>query len=340
MVSPAPATITLSNLVSAYDGTAHPVTVTTTPTGLPVTITYDGSTTPPVNPGTYAVVATSNSPDYIGSVNGTRIITITALVRHAPTLNGSLDGSLQVLLPESIALNGNAGIAGDLLVPGMPTLKLNGHPDFVGTVDGSGAATPTNFTVTLNGNALLRHLVRRTDPIALPVVTPPPAPDGTRNVSLNKAGDTPGDFATLRNLTLNGNAGQVAVPPGTYGAFTVNANSSLVLGVAGSPTPAVYNLQGLVLNGNSRLVIAGPVILKLAAGTSLNGSVGAPEHPEWLSLEIASGGLTLNGGVSFAGFVFAPSGTVIVNGNSTLTGNVAADRLTLNGNGILAEPQF
>ncbi|HVT73916.1 MAG TPA: ExeM/NucH family extracellular endonuclease [Lacunisphaera sp.] len=340
VVNPAPAGLTLSNLVSAYDGTPHPVTVTTAPAGLPVTVTYNGGTNAPTNPGTYTVVATSGSADYTGSVTGTQIITVTALVRHAPTLNGELDGSIQVLSAEGITLNGNAAVTSDLLVPGLPAVKLNGHPVYGGTIDGSGAATPTNFTVTLNGNAALRHLVRRTDPIAMPVVAAPPAPAGTRNVSLNKASDSPGDFATLRNLTLNGNVGQVEVPPGTYGDFTANGNSSFVLGVAGSSNPAVYNLQNLALNGNSRLVIAGPVALTLANGASLNGNVGSPDHPEWLSLEVASGGITLNGGTSLAGFVVAPNGTVTINGNSRLTGNVTADRLTINGNGVLAEPQF
>jgi len=44
----------------------------------------------------------------------------TALVRHAPALNGSVDGSVQVELPENITLNGSAKISRDLLVPGTP----------------------------------------------------------------------------------------------------------------------------------------------------------------------------------------------------------------------------
>jgi hypothetical protein len=33
--------------------------------------------------------------------------------------------------------------------------------------------------------------------------------------------------------------------------------------------------------------------------------------------------------------VIAPNGTVTINGNSTLNGGVVADRLTINGNGLL-----
>lgn len=338
VISPASSVITLTGLLQPYTGAPRVVTAATTPADLPVTITYDGSTTPPVNPGSYAVVATVTNPNYSATASDSLVVTITAVVRRAPTLNGGLDGSLQVLQSGNITLNGNAWVSGDLLVPGLPEVKLNGQPAYAGTIDGTGLATPANYTITLNGGAVLRHVVRRTDALAMPVVAAPPAPTGTRNVTLNSAGQSAGDFTTLRNLTLNGNAGQVAVPPGIYGAFTANGSSQFVFGVAGGTVPVVYNLQGLTLNGNSRLVVAGPVVLNLAQGASLNGSAGAPGHPEWFELNLAAGGLTLNGSVTLDAFVTAPSGTVILNGNTTLNGGVIADGLTINGNGELVEP--
>ncbi len=336
-VNTAAANLTLTGLTQRYDGTPREVTAVTVPVDLPVIITYDGSLTPPVNPGVYAVTATIDHPDYTGSLSDSLVVTIGALVRHAPVLNGGLDGSVQVLLPESVTLNGNAWVSGDLLVPGTPTVRLNGQPVYGGTIDGNGAVAPSSHTITLNGGAVLRHVVRRTDALSLPVVAAPPAPAGTRNVSLNSAGQSPGDSATIRNLTLNGNAGELVVPPGTYGALTANGSSRFVFGVAGATEPEVYNLQGLTLNGSSRLVIVGPVIVNLANGTALNGPAGEPLHPEWLELNIASGGLTLNGNVAFAGYVAAPAGSVTVNGNSMLTGGVIADRLTINGNGQVVE---
>ena len=68
------ATVQLSGLVSNYDGTAKSATVTTTPSGLAVAVTYNGSTTPPTSPGQYAVVATVTTPGYVGSANGTLVI--------------------------------------------------------------------------------------------------------------------------------------------------------------------------------------------------------------------------------------------------------------------------
>jgi DNA/RNA endonuclease G (NUC1) len=334
-ITPTSGTIVLSDLTQLYDGTPKSVTVTTTPSGLTFSLTYNGSATAPTAPGSYAVVATLTSPGYSGSASGTLTIATQVIVRHAPTLNAGVDGSIQVLLPESTTLNGNAYVSGDLLLPGTPTVQLNGHPTYAGTIDGTGAASPSNYTVTLNGNAVLRRVVRRTDAIAMLAVSAPPSPTGTRSVSLNSASDSAGDFATLRNLTLNGNAGTRTIPAGTYGAITVNGNSALVLGVAGATTPSVYNLQSLTLNGNTLIQIVGPVVINLASGVSANSSIGSSAHPEWLVINVASGGFTLNGNIAVNGCVNAPSGTVTVNGNSVLRGVVTADRLTINGNALL-----
>ena len=66
-VAKAAATVTLSNLSVTYTGTAHAATATTTPGGLTVDVTYNGSSTPPTNAGSYAVVATINDQNYAGS---------------------------------------------------------------------------------------------------------------------------------------------------------------------------------------------------------------------------------------------------------------------------------
>ena len=54
-------------------------------------------------------------------------------VRHAPSLNGNgrIEGSLQQLLGENATLNGGFTLTGDLLVPGTPTLRVNGEPTFL-----------------------------------------------------------------------------------------------------------------------------------------------------------------------------------------------------------------
>jgi hypothetical protein len=260
-----------------------------------------------------------------------------AVSRRAPTLNGQsiIAGSLQVLEPESVTLNGQVTILRDLLVPGLPAVRRNGAGGNLAVAQGAGDGTPTTHRITLNGQSALRSVVRRTDGFTLTPVAAPVAPTGTRNVSLNQAGQSPGDFATLRNLTLNGNAGEVAVPPGAYGAFTANGSSRFVFGLAGNTEPARYDLQGLTLNGQSRLVIAGPVILTLAGSTSFSAPAGNPAHSDWLVLRLAAGNLTLNSGADLSALVEAPAGTVTINGNTGLIGGVVADRLVLNGDATL-----
>ncbi|MBI4749275.1 MAG: hypothetical protein HY774_12350 [Acidobacteria bacterium] len=191
-----------------------------------------------------------------------------AISRRAPSINGRLNGSLQQLTPEQVTLNGGATITEKLFVPGTPTVRRNGNPNFGGVIEGSGSAIPTNYQVTLNGNARLGNLVNRTNPFALTPVAAPPTPTGTRDVSLNSPNDQIGDLGTLRNLTLNGNAGTRSVPPGTDGNFTVNGSSVLIFGIANATEPAVYALQGLTLNRGTQLQIVGPVTLTLRLGIS------------------------------------------------------------------------
>src|SRR5690606_39073352 len=156
-----------------YDGVPKSVTVTTIPADLPVTITYAGADVAPTLPGTYEVEATVESGNYTGAAIGSLRISVTALVRRGLTLNGGIDGSVQVINAENATLNGQAWIADDLLMRGTPTVRLNGAPTYGGTLDATGAASPDDHLVTLNGRATLRHVVRRVDPIALPTVPVP-----------------------------------------------------------------------------------------------------------------------------------------------------------------------
>jgi rhamnogalacturonan endolyase len=258
------------------------------------------------------------------------------LVRHAPVVNGgtTVTGSMRVMLPENVTFNGGT-MTGDLLIPGTPQLTRNGQTTLGGTVDGTGAAAPTTHRITLNGGTSLSRIVRRTDGFVLNTVASPASPAGTRSVSLNNTSDQIGSWATLRDLTLNGNIGSVNVQGGTYGNFTANGSNKLVLGVAGSTTPTVYNFQSLVLNGSSSIEVVGPVVVTVKNALSLNGSVNATNNPEWLTLKVATGGVTLNGNIAVRGFIEAPTGTVTINGNSSITGRVIADGLTLNGSAKL-----
>ena len=270
------------------------------------------------------------------SATGSLHVNLATVVLNGPlALNGSIKGGVQLLAGNPITLNSGSSVAGDLIVVGTPKVVLNGTGKIQGTIVGSGNAQPSGYAITLNNGTVTGNLRTRVNPISMPTVAAPPAPTGTRNVSLNRTGQSPGDFATLRNLTLNANVGNVAIPPGNYGNFVANSASGFILGVAGSAQPATYYLQNLTMNSVSQLQVVGPVVVVMANGVTLNGAMGASSHPEWLQLNIACGGLTLNGGSTLAGLVTAPKGTVTLNTSTTLTGAVACNQLTVNTGGIV-----
>jgi len=73
-IAPANAGIYLAGLNAAYDGSWHPVTVTTVPAGLATAVTYGGSPVAPTNAGSYLVVASVQTANYSGSVSDTLVI--------------------------------------------------------------------------------------------------------------------------------------------------------------------------------------------------------------------------------------------------------------------------
>lgn len=69
-----PAELLLSDLSRTFDGTSRAVSASTVPAGLPVALTYNGSTTPPIGAGSYTVAATILDPAYEGSAEATLVI--------------------------------------------------------------------------------------------------------------------------------------------------------------------------------------------------------------------------------------------------------------------------
>jgi gliding motility-associated-like protein len=70
----ATATVSLGSLSATYNGLPHTVSVTSIPSDLPVTITYDASGTAPANAGSYSVNAVVNHLNYQGTASGTLTI--------------------------------------------------------------------------------------------------------------------------------------------------------------------------------------------------------------------------------------------------------------------------
>ncbi|TRX60101.1 tandem-95 repeat protein [Fulvivirga sp. M361] len=70
-INKAIATVTLNNLNQNFDGAPKPINTQTTPVGLTVDITYDGSSTVPSAQGSYAISAIINDQNYEGATSGT-----------------------------------------------------------------------------------------------------------------------------------------------------------------------------------------------------------------------------------------------------------------------------
>ena len=74
VIGKATGSIVLGSLSQTYDGSAKAATATTTPSGLTVSFTYNGSATVPTSAGSYTVVGTINDANYQGSATGTMVI--------------------------------------------------------------------------------------------------------------------------------------------------------------------------------------------------------------------------------------------------------------------------
>ena len=92
-----------------------------------------------------------------------------------------------------------------------------------------------------------------------------------------------------------------------------------------------------MLNGRGKLRVAGPVVVNVAGPVTINGNAGDPGHAAWLSLNVASGGVTVNSQGQLAAIVLAPAGPVTI--NAWTYGAIAADRLIVNAGGRLVAGQ-
>jgi hypothetical protein len=116
----APAQVTLGNLVQTFDGNPKSVSVTTNPTGLNFTVTYNGSPTAPTNAGDYAVTAIVNDLSFVGQANGTltiqpanQQITFDALPNKAiGDTDFDVSATASSNLPVSFSASDNCTIAG------------------------------------------------------------------------------------------------------------------------------------------------------------------------------------------------------------------------------------
>jgi hypothetical protein len=136
-VAKAPATLAITKTDQTYNGLARSVSITTTPFGLPTTVTYNGLSQAPIDPGTYSVIASISDPNYQGSSSASLVV-------------GGIDN------PVADA-NGNG--TSDLLDYALATSSINTTSESSGvTLATQSASGNSNYVITMTA------LVRTNDP--------------------------------------------------------------------------------------------------------------------------------------------------------------------------------
>ena len=110
-VAKAPATVVIGNTNQTYNGLARSVTVTTSPSNLASTVTYNGLSLAPADPGLYAVAAAINEINYQGSTSAS--LTIGGISNPTgDTNNNGQPDLLEYAIADSSAITTNGSTAG------------------------------------------------------------------------------------------------------------------------------------------------------------------------------------------------------------------------------------
>ena len=260
-VNPQSAIITLSNLTDNYSGYLNQPTVTTSPSNLPVTVTYNGSTTPPTAAGIYNVNVVSTDPNFSGSATGTLVVAqLTPTVTWANpadiTYGTSLDGTqLNAIsnVPGTFSFSPGSGV---ILGVGSQTLNTT--------------FTPTDTTNYASVSSSVQLQVNQ----AMPIVTwanPSDVPWGTtlNSLQLDATANVPGTYvyspATGTILVNHSQTLNVTFNPSDTANYTSNSsvyttiNTSLPTPVLvfSNPNPSALNIGDTLLNPVSTSLVGG-----------------------------------------------------------------------------------
>jgi hypothetical protein len=302
------ATVQLSNLSQAADGSPRPVTVTTVPAGLPVVVTYAGSASAPTGSGTYAVVATVDSPNYTGSTTGTLTIGKSA----ATVTLGSLAQVYNTTPRSATATTTPSGLTVNFTYNGSSTPPTNA---------GEYAVVATASSATHEGTASGTLVVSKASAtVTLGSLTQ------TYNGSARSATATTAPAGMTVNFTYNGSS-TAPTSAGTYAVvgtisnanYTGSANGTLTIDKAA----ATVTLGSLTqtYNGSARSATAITAPADMTVNFTYNGSSTAPT---------GAGIYAVVGTISNANYTGSASGTLTID-KATATVTLGSLTQTYNG---------
>ena len=296
-VPKAAATLTLSGTNQTYNGSARPVSVSTTPSGLSNTVTYNGSSLAPTNAGTYTVVATITDSNYQGSVTNTLTVAKAAATLTLGNTSQTYDGS-----PRSVtATTTPPGISTSITYDGSPTAPVNAgsyavvatvsDPNYSGSTSGSLQVAKASASVTLSG---LSHTY-----------------DGSSKPA--SASTTPAGLTV--NLTYDGfatsptNAGTYAVV-GTINESNYSGSSSGTLEIFKASAMVQISNLSQVYDGSSKPVTVVTSPSGLSVSVTYDGSATVPS---------AVGAYAVDATVTDSNYQGSASGTLAITDPPTPT---------------------
>ncbi|GEM_PF-1662350 len=292
----ATATINIANTNQTYDGTAKSVTTATTPTGLTVDVTYDGSTTVPTNAGTYAVVATINDTNYQGTQSGSLTINMASATINITNTTQTYDGTAKSVTTVTTP----AGLTVDITYDGSATVPTNvgiyaviatiNDANYQGTQSGTltiDKATATieitNTTQTYSGTA--KSVTVTTVPANLNfTVTYDGSATEPTNVGNYAVVVTVNDanYEGTQNATLQITPG-VGVDPNDLNSIRIYSNTKDIFVeiplLEGTAQLGIFNILGAQVHSTVNLIqglnkiegnfISGTYIIKVVAGKKI-----------------------------------------------------------------------
>jgi sugar lactone lactonase YvrE len=313
-IAKAQATLTLGNLSFVYDGSPKTVSVTSNPAGLPgIAVTYSGSSTPPVNAGTYTVLAVLTDPNYqAANASGSMVIamadqtiTFAAIPAHTfgdPPFNPPVSASSG--LPATLTAFGNcsaSGVTVTITGAGSCTLTASqpGNANYNAAASVSQTFAIAMATQSITFAAIPAHTFGDPAfnvspsassglPVAVTVVSGPASVSGTAvtilgagTVTLRASQAGNGNYNAAPSVDRAFTVAQAAVAP-VVSAIPAQAQYSDPAAFSVTLTPGVVN--GLAAASSATFTVGGqtlgPVSL-VANGTGLQAAL--PPAPQFLS---------------------------------------------------------
>ncbi|MBM3866709.1 MAG: hypothetical protein FJ381_12630, partial [Verrucomicrobia bacterium] len=201
-ITPAPVVLTLANLAQVYTGQPLAPVVLTSVSGVPVALSYNGSSASPVNVGTYPVTATASGGNYSGAVSGEFVIS-----RGTQFINLRLAPAGSVLResgdPVQVIATSSAGLPVSLSVDPGGAASLDASNQLVVAAGATGFVTlrakqAGNANVAASADAVLRLDVgKRNQQVSVEAVPPQRFGDGLRPLIAQSSAGLPVEFAIL-----------------------------------------------------------------------------------------------------------------------------------------------